>query len=80
MKPQNPTQTMTPKVAHKQLATFKSYYQLDKPVLRGMGNIVDIFATTYDLDFILRSDRDALLSDVANVGRDMRIAIAQYQY
>lgn len=80
MKPQNPTQTMARKMAHKRLATFKSYYQLDKPVLRGMGNIVDIFATTYDLDFILRSDRDALLSDVANVGSDMRIAIARYQY
>ena len=70
---------MTQEMANGRLVAFKRYYQLDRPFLRGMGNIADIFATSYDLDFIFRSDRDALLSDVRNIGSDMRTAIAQFQ-
>lgn len=62
------------------LMIFMRHYQLDRPLLRGMGNVMDIFATTYDLDFVSKDDRVALLSDVQNIGMDMRIGIANFQY
>lgn len=84
MKTQKKVNLMTNKPArkegHKRMLIFMRHYQLDKPLLRGMGNVLDIFATTYDLDFIMKDDRDALLSDVQNVGMDMRIGIANFQY
>ena len=80
MKPQKMAYLRVKKSAPKRVELFTHYYQLDNPILRGMGNIADIFATTYELDFISRSDRDALLSDIQNVGDDMRIAMAQFTY
>lgn len=80
MKPEKKTYMRVEKTAPKRVEFFTHYYQLDNPILRGMGNIADIFATTYELDFISRSDRDALLSDVKNIGDDMRIALAQFSY
>ncbi|MBR1427240.1 MAG: hypothetical protein IJ609_04415 [Paludibacteraceae bacterium] len=80
MKRQKETYLEATKTASKRMESFMRYYQLDKPMLRGMGNIADIFATTYELDFIFRNDRDALLSDVKNVGDDMRVALAHFSY
>ncbi len=62
----------------KHMMSFMRHYHLDRPFLRGIGNIVDIFATTYDLDFISKSDRSALLSDVQRIGLDMHIGIAKF--
>ena len=80
MKPYKKTYLRVLKTAPKREDMFTRYYQLDNPILRGIGNIADIFATTYELDFITRSDRDTLLSDVQNVGDDMRIALSQFNY
>lgn len=74
------TGKLTHDVNHKRMMIFMRHYQLDRPLLRGMGNVLDIFATTYDLDFISDNDRAALLSDVQNIGMDMRIGIANFQY
>ena len=80
MKPHKKASLMVIKTAPKREELFARYYQLDNPILRGIGNIADIFATTYELDFITRSDRDALMSDVQNIGDDMRIAMSQFNY
>jgi hypothetical protein len=64
-------------VANKRMRLFVHHYQLDRPFLRGIGNVLDIFATTYDLDFTTKSDRAVLMSDVQNVGDDMRMSISQ---
>ena len=80
MKPHKEASLMVIKTAPKREELFARYYQLDNPILRGIGNIADIFATTYELDFITRSDRDALMSDVQNIGDDMRIAMSQFNY
>ena len=82
MKTQNKVDTTTNlivnKMERKHLMSFMRRYHLDRPFLRGMGNVVDIFATTYDLDFISKSDRAALLSDVQRIGLDMQIGITKF--
>jgi hypothetical protein len=85
MKTKKRVNTMTDNVAmrtisQKRMHSFMSHYQLDRPFLRGMGNLVDIFATTYDLDFVSKSDKASLLSDVQNIGSDMRIGIALFKF
>ena len=80
MKRQKEAYLEATKTVSKRMESFTRYYQLDKPMLRGMGNIADIFATTYELDFIFRNDRDALLSDIKNVGEDMRTALTHFSY